>query len=268
MAFSDTGRGDRSGDPQGPKVDGTEGEFESTGFAGVVPEGQPSFEEPPQLELGDEDVRLPWLEGDDDEFEDERGSGMSQGLLLGVFGLLAIAVIVGIVFWAMNGSSDKPLVADGGVIAAPKEPYKTKPENPGGEVVAGTGDTSFAVAEGQSRQPQIGEQEEVPGPGFESVDKPAEKPAEKASAPAKAPAPVSGIGVQVGAYTSKQAAETGWNTLKTQYPDLSGMNHRVLEGQADIGTVYRLQAVPGDLAAAKALCSGMKNAGLSCQVKN
>ncbi|WP_084384927.1 SPOR domain-containing protein [Novosphingobium naphthalenivorans] len=227
------------------------------------------FEQPPQLELGDDGVRLPWLEGDDEEFEDQGGSGIGQGLMLVVLGLVAIGVIVGGLYWVMRDKRDQPLVADGGVIAAPKEPYKTKPENPGGEVVAGTGDTSFAVAEGQSRPPQIedkagdaaGDKGDVAKPGFESVGKPEAKPSAAA-------APAGGVGVQVGAYSTRESAEAGWNALKSQYPALGEVSHRVLQGQADIGTVYRLQAVPGNLAAAKALCNGMKDAGLSCQVKN
>lgn len=260
MAFPDTGQGDRGEDMQDtngkpPREDDA---FENAGFAS---EGE--FE-PPQLELGDDDVRLPWLEGEDDEDEEERGSGMGQGLLLVVLGLVALALIGGGIFWATQSKQGEQLVADGGVIAAPKEPYKVKPENPGGDVVSGTGDTSFAVAEGQTRPPQIGGgKEEAPGPGFESVG----KPEEKAPTATKTEAPVSGVGVQVGAYTSRQQAEAGWSTITSQYPALSGVKHRVVEGKADIGTVYRLQAVPGDLAAAKALCSGMKSAGLSCQVK-
>ncbi|MCJ2187799.1 SPOR domain-containing protein [Novosphingobium beihaiensis] len=264
MAISDMGREDLNGDPNSGGQEGT-GERPFDAPASETPAAPGAdFEQPPQLELGDDDVRLPWLEGDDEEFEDEGGSGIGQGLMLAVLGLVAIGLIVGGLFWVMRDKPDQPLVADGGVIAAPKEPYKTKPENPGGEVVAGTGDTSFAVAEGQTRPPQIEDKEEPAKPGFESVgktdnSKPAAKPS-TASAPA-------GVGVQVGAYSTKKTAEAGWLALKSQYPALADVPHRVLQGQADIGTVYRLQAVPGDLAAAKALCSGMKDAGLSCQVK-
>ncbi|GLK42378.1 MULTISPECIES: SPOR domain-containing protein [Novosphingobium] len=217
-----------------------------------------------QLQL-EEDVRLPWLEGDDEGYEEER-SGIGQGVLLGALGLVALVVIGGGVVWAIKSRPEQPLVADGGVIAAPKAPYKVKPDNPGGEVVEGTGDTSFAVAEGQSRPVQIDKSDDTPAPGFRTTAEPAEaKPTDKASAAAPV---VSGVGVQVGAYASKEAAEAGWNTLKTQYEPLGSMSHRVVQGKADIGTVYRLQAVSGDGAAARALCSGMKAAGMSCQVKN
>ncbi|WP_404482611.1 SPOR domain-containing protein [Novosphingobium sp. BL-52-GroH] len=230
----------------------------------------PFFEQPGQpeggeLALDEGEVRLPWLEGDDEALEDEKG-GISQGLLLGLLGVVALGLIAAAVIWVVNSRPEQPLVADGGVIAAPKEPYKVRPENPGGEVVAGTGDTSFEVAEGQSRSPQIDGRAQTPGPGFETVAPPSAKPSSAAAAPAAAP--VSGVGVQVGAYASREQAEAGWVTLKSQYEALAAMNHRIVQGQADIGTVYRLQAVPGDAAAARGLCSGMKAAGLSCQVKN
>jgi len=41
----------------------------------------------------------------------------------------------------------------------------------------------------------------------------------------------------------------------------------VLQGTADIGTVYRLQAVAPDAAAANALCATLKASGVACQVK-
>jgi hypothetical protein len=226
----------------------------------------PFYEAPGEnrLALDEGDVRLPWLEGDDEEFEQEKG-GVSQGLLLGLLGVVALGLIAAAVIWVVNSRPEQPLVADGGVIAAPKEPYKVRPENPGGEVVAGTGDTSFEVAEGQSRSPQIDKGVDTPAPGFQTVAPPSAKPSPAASPSAS---PVSGVGVQVGAYASREQAEAGWATLKMQYEPLAAMSHRVVQGQADIGTVYRLQAVPGDSAAARSLCSGMKTAGMSCQVKN
>ncbi|MFC0205628.1 SPOR domain-containing protein [Novosphingobium soli] len=235
--------------------------FEDRGDAAV----DTGFEQPRQLDLAEEDVRLPWLEGDDEDYEAEN-RGVGQGVLLALLGLVALAVIAGGVFWMLAGRSDQPLVADGGVIKAPAAPYKVRPDDPGGEVVAGTGDTSFAVAEGQARAPQIDKSDETPAPSSPAMA-PAAAPKPQASATPSA-APVSGVGVQVGAYASREAAEAGWTTLKSQHEPLAGVSHRILQGKADIGTVYRLQAVPGDAAAARALCSGMKAAGLSCQVKN
>ena len=42
----------------------------------------------------------------------------------------------------------------------------------------------------------------------------------------------------------------------------------MIEGKADIGTVYRLQAIAADAAAARTLCGQLRSAGLACQVKD
>ena len=76
-----------------------------------------------------------------------------------------------------------------------------------------------------------------------------------------------GVGVQVGAFGSLASAEAGWNALVGKSAALKGIKHRVIEGSADIGKVYRLQAVAGDAAAADALCGKLKASGISCQVK-
>ena len=94
----------------------------------------------------------------------------------------------------------------------------------------------------------------------------------KAATPAASPAPAAvasgGVGVQVGAFSSKATAEAGWTKLVGQAgAALSGVPHRVVAGNADIGTVYRLQAVAPDAASAQALCGKLKASGISCQVK-
>ncbi|MCC6827184.1 MAG: SPOR domain-containing protein [Novosphingobium sp.] len=213
----------------------------------------------PQLSLGDEDVRLPWLESDDDEDEyDGGGGGQLIGLVL--MGLLALLVIGGAVWWFANRGSGNELVADGGVIKAPAVPYKDKPANPGGKTFDGTGDTSFAVSEGQTRPARLGL---APSPS------PAPAPSAPAAAtPGAAPADTGGVGVQIAAYSNRAQAEAGWTRLSAQYSQLASARHRIVEGRADIGTVYRLQVVAADAAAAGALCRDLKAAGLACQVKN
>lgn len=233
-----------------------------------------------ELELGDDDDRLPWLEGDEDY--EEPGQNTAQLVMAVLLGVLALALIVGGIWWATRAGPDPELVADGGVIEAPDAPYKEHPENPGGKTFEGTGDSSFAVSDGQTRSAQLGDGNSPPKPGFDSVDgdansadgaaKPAAKPTPSATAspaPAATPASTSsGPAVQVAAYSSRATAEAGWNALKQQYSDLSGMRYRIVEGQADIGTVYRVQALPGDKAAANALCRKLKAAGQNCHVKN
>ena len=212
-----------------------------------------------RLAFGDDEVRLPWLESDGDDRDDIGGYNGGQLLGLLLFGLLAIGLIGGGIWWAMSHRKDDVLVADGSVIAAPQEPYKERPKDAGGKTFAGTGDTSFAVSEGQSRPGRLGQTAPTT-----PVVQPSAKPAASASAAATVP----GVGVQVAAYVSRAAAEAGWTKLSGQYEALSGLNHRVVEGSADIGTVYRLQAVTSDSGSAHALCSKLKSAGVACQVKN
>jgi cell division septation protein DedD len=232
----------------------------------------------------DDDVRLPWLESGDDDADDDTGGGALMKLAL--LGLLALVVIVGGIWFASRKASGPELVADGGVIAAPDQPYKEKPSDPGGRTFAGTGDTSFAVSEGQSRPAGMAAEGAAARPGFETVEadpgKTGAKPALAAQTPgaaaaskpaaashAASPAPAaSGVGVQVGAFSSRAAAEAAWSKLSQQHQALTGLPHRVVEGRADIGTVYRLQAVSADGGAARALCSQLRGAGLACQVKN
>lgn len=222
-----------------------------------------------QLSLAAEDERLPWLESSDDEDWGESESS-DTGRLLGlvVMGLVALAAIVGGIWWVTNRSTNPAMVADGSVIAAPAVPYKEAPSNPGGKTFDGTGDSSFAVSEGQTRPAQLGGAPAAPvAPAPAPSAAPVAAGAKPAAAPAVAVTP-GGVGVQVGAFSSQAAAEAGWTKLVGQAGAvLSGVSHRVIAGSADIGTVYRLQAVAGDGGAANALCGKLKGAGISCQVK-
>ena len=213
-----------------------------------------------RLALADEDERLPWLESSDDSLDDDNeGSDMSHTLRLGAMALVALVAIVGGIYWVSHRNPDPALVADGSLVAADSKPYKEAPKDPGGKTFDGTGDTSFAVSEGKNKPAQMAGSDAAPAP----------KPAATAAGNAAASAAASGgVGVQVGAFSSKEAAETGWAKLAGQAGGaLSGVSHRVIAGTADNGTIYRLQAVTPDAAAAGALCSKLKGAGISCQVK-
>jgi len=201
----------------------------------------------PQLALN-EDERLPWLESADDDDDDEGMIDTGRVLRFLGFGLALILLIGGGLWFANHRSgSSGPQVADGGVIKAPAEPYKQVPANQGGKTYAGTGDSAFAVSEGKSTPARLGGGE--------------------APAAAGTDAAAAGVGVQVGAYTSQEAAEAGWTRLSGSSEALKPLKHRVVQGSADIGTVYRLQAIAPDAAAANALCVTLKSAGIACQVK-
>jgi hypothetical protein len=211
-----------------------------------------------QIEFAQEEERLPWLETGEDDLEEADGStGRLIGLVFGVLVLLAVTIggIWGFVH--RGGGSGAP---EGSIIHAPSQPYKMVPANPGGKPMAGTGDTSYAVSEGQTRTPHLNEQSPDTAPAL-------------AESCAAAPTAVSGNdasaggGVQVAAYGSRDKAEAGWNSLVQQSEALKGLHHRVIEGSADIGTVYRLQAVTGDQASAHALCARLRSESIACQVK-
>jgi hypothetical protein len=241
---------------EGPELGGPELDEEEAPFEAGDESAEP---ESARLDLDDEE-RLPWLESVDDD-EDDEGSDTGRLVLLLVAGLVVLAAMVGGIWWATHREPATELQADGSVVPAPATPYKEAPQDPGGKTFAGTGDTSYAVSEGKTITPRL-EGEPAPKPSVELAAKSAAGPA-----PASSPAP-SGVGVQVGAYTSQASAEAGWAKLSQQYSSvLSGVKHRVVEGRADIGTVYRLQALAGDSAGADALCGRLKSAGVACQVK-
>ena len=239
------------------ETDPVEGEtYEADPFAGDDTEGE--------LALGDDDD-LPWLESGEDDHE----AGVDTGRIVGfvLIGLLALAAILGGIWWATNRGNDTELLADGSTIPAPEGPVKTRPDDPGGEQVAGTGDVAPLAGEGEEIEGRVAEADApVPSLDVRSADDSASDEAGAGDAPSESVA--SGVAVQVGAYSSRARAEEGWQTLTGQSEALSGVRHRVVQGTADIGTVYRLQAMAGSASAASDLCRRLKADGVACQVKN
>jgi len=213
-----------------------------------------------QLTLADADERLPWLESDDDY--EQPGVDTGRIVAFAAVGLLAVVVLLGTLYFFTRDERDAPL-ADGSIIEAPDEPYKTRPEDPGGRQVEGTGDTSFEVAEGQRVDGRI---EAGSTPASATDRDPSGAPG--GAAPSAGSALLAaGVGVQVGAYSTRAQAEAGWSQLVGRFEVLQGRSHRVLEGVADSGTIYRLQAIAGGATEADALCRDIKAAGGDCQVK-
>lgn len=236
------------------------GERDDQQFAGNGASADEALDIEEQLSLTGDDDTLPWLEADDDE--PEPGSDY-RILIFGALAVLALgAILLGARHFFLSGS-DGSITPDGSTIAAEEAPYKSRPENPGGEQVAGTGDLSFEVGEGQGREGVVGGREAVPVIEIEPQD--VAQPV--AAAPSGAPAQANGVGVQVGAYSSRAAAEAGWTQLSGRFEALSGVGHRIIEGTADSGTIYRLQAVASNVAAAETLCRAIRNSGGDCQVK-
>lgn len=219
-----------------------------------------------ELALETAEERLPWLESDD-EGEEQPTYDTGRLIGLGLIMLVALVVLVGGVWFFANRGAVSGPAPDGSLIAAPESPYKVRPASPGGKTFAGTGDTSYAVGEGREVEGRLAAAPSAP-PVATPTPQPVSSPKADASAePAGDVGLPAGTAVQVGAYSSRADAQAGWQRLTGQTDALSGVSHRIVAGRADIGTVYRLQAVGGDRAGAQALCARLKAAGIACQVK-
>jgi hypothetical protein len=215
----------------------------------------------------DGDESLPWLEADDDDVP----AGFDTGRLVGIALLMVVLLgaIVGGIWWLTNGGAGGGPEPDGSTVAAPEGPFKVSPEDEGGKTFPGTGDTSFAVGEGKTREGRLASKppaQTQSAPSLDTLTTP--EPAGTSPAPApRSQALPSGTAVQVGAYSNRADAEAGWRTINRQTDVLAGVDYRIVQGQADIGTVFRLQAVGGDAANARRLCRELGAAGLPCAVK-
>ena len=223
-----------------------------------------------ELDLTQDDS-LPWLEAD----EEEAAGGFDYVQFAGFFAILLalLGAMVAGIWFLTNSSQDAEKVADGSTIEAPEGPYKVKPEDRGGKQFDGTGNVAPAVGEGKTREGRLAEAEggakeevvadaDAPKPSLET-----RRTSESGSDKSPPATSASGVGVQVGAYGSRVRAEEGWAELSRSSAALDGVRYRIVKGQADIGTVYRLQAIAGDRAAADRLCAALKADGLPCQVK-
>ncbi|MEN7536507.1 SPOR domain-containing protein [Aurantiacibacter flavus] len=216
--------------------------------------------------LSDMDERLPWLESDEDQ--NEGGVDVGRLVALVVVALAALLGLLALLWFLSQPAEDGELQAEGSTIEAPEEPYRTAPDDPGGTEVAGTGDMSFEVGEGQSRDSQLAS-DSTPTPSIDRTQ------SEAGASPEPSPTPsasastssASGVPIQVAAYSSRARAEQGWNEVRGRYEALSGLNHRIQEAVVDGATVYRLQALAGSASAAEEVCRSVRAAGGDCQVK-
>ncbi len=229
-------------------------------------EGYRDSSENAELALSGDDS-LPWLESD--EYDPDEGA-VDTARIIGFAAILLVilATAIGGIWWYSNNVLGGQILADGSTIEALAGPYKERPEDAGGKEFAGTGNVAPAVGEGIMREGQLAERpmpQPVPATAPTSGGPP--RPSIETRSSEEAPVEQAGVGVQVGAYGTRAAAEAGWSTLLRQTDVLSGVGHRVVKGQADIGTVYRLQAVAADASTARALCEALKADGVACQVK-
>ncbi|MGB3710444.1 MAG: SPOR domain-containing protein [Erythrobacter sp.] len=218
-----------------------------------------------ELDLAADDS-LPWLESDE---QDVNGGGVDTTQIVGfILGLAAIlVVVVGAVWYISNAGSGSGPEPDGSTIAAPEGPIKERPDDPGGKEFAGTGNVAPVVGEGGTREGRLATSDEASGEddGTPSADTASTDEAAAENEPEPA---LSGVGVQLAAYRSRERAQQGWRDLRARTEVLNGVDYRITRGVVDIGTVYRLQAIASNRAAGIALCERLKADGLDCQVKS
>jgi hypothetical protein len=245
------------------------------------------------LGLGDED-RLPWLEAAD-EYEDDGEVSPTRLLVMVLGGLVLIGAVLGGLWWIQNGGAR----GQGELIAAQEGDYKVAPKNDAAKTFEGEGDASFAASEGvlpagkvdPTRMPE--EPAATPAER-EAAAKAAKKAEADKAAAAKAaaaktaptekgkpvatsvktaeaatkaaPAPAGSAMIQLGAFSSEEAAAKAWINLTKRFAYLSGLSKSVSPATVDSGKVYRLRAVAGTTANAQSLCGKLRVAGENCVV--
>ena len=219
------------------------------------------------------DPDLPWLQ----EVEDEDApSGISaRAMLLGLVAVVIVAAAVAAAFFWL-GRQDGAAGGAPELIRAPEEPYKVKPEDPGGLDIAGASRTTFQTSAGQdidsrldleaardgiAPKPAEPEPKRLP-PNETKEPLPAETPAPTAPKPSGAPGTV----VQLGAFKNTAQAERAWTALSARFGVLSGMTKIVVPYSAGGSSGYRLRAAAGSPEAARAACEAIQAGGESCFV--
>lgn len=207
---------------------------------------------------------LPWLEPVDDE-DQPRGVSARKMLAALLMVGIAVAIVAGTMFYMgrKSGGSGPPEL-----IRAEAGPYKVRPDDPGGLDVAGDSGTAFATGAGEDRDAQldVGKMTEPPPPPPLAEDAPkppppAPKPPEpKPDVPATPGAP--GPTVQLGAYGSTAKAETAWRMLSSRFPAVGALTKQVVPYSGG----FRLRAVAGSSAEARAACAAVTAGGENCFV--
>ncbi len=76
---------------------------------------------------------------------------------------------------------------------------------------------------------------------------------------------IGGFGVQLGAFSSEDKANTEWRALVGRFgPQLGGLTPHVVSADTSSGKLFRLQAQAGDEARARAICDALKKQSQAC----
>ena len=235
--------------------------------------------------LDDRD-RLPWLEPAGIEEEPEKVSPLKVVGLVAI-GLALLGVIVGGGYWLKNrpagGGSENATL-----IAAKSASYKIPANASDAKAFDGEGDAAFEASEGGEAAGKIDASKvpEAPRTDLKAakektpvVAKAAEaKPVVKAAVknvpadPKKAVAAAGGAAtpgaarIQLGAFGSKDLAETVWKKLSGRFDYVAAATHSVEPVETGGKTLYRLRASVASAADATAACGKLRVAGESCMV--
>ena len=216
------------------------------------------------MSVREEEERLPWLEA----VEDQDGPRAISATKIAVG---AVVILVGL---GALGATTFLLGRDAGegsgapeLIAAPDTPYKVKPEDPGGLDLSEDSGTAHATSVGEDPDARLDTTklgdaapriavEETPPPARDTGPEPAPQPA------------ASGPLVQLGAYSTRAKAETGWALLSSQFPEVAALDKVIQQAEVNGQTLYRLRARAADAAAARSACGALDAAGESCVIVN
>ncbi len=232
--------------------------------------------------LDDRD-RLPWLEPAGIEDEPEKVSPLKIVGLVAI-GLALLGVIVGGGYWLKNrptgGGSENATL-----IAAKSASYKIPANASDAKEFDGEGDTSFEASAGGEATGKIDASKVPEAPrtdlrAAEAKTAPVVKAAQakptvmaavknvpadpKKSGVAADVAAAPGMArIQLGAFGSKDLAETVWKKLSGRFDYLAAATHSVEPVEANGKTLYRLRA---SIASAADACGKLRVAGESCMV--
>ena len=218
------------------------------------------------LRSGYDEDSLPWLQ----EVEDEDApSGISaRSMLLGILIVLLIAgALAAGFFWA--GRHQGGVAGAPELIRAPAEPYKVKPDDPGGLDIAGDSETAYQTSAGEDVDARLNL--EAPGAdvpaGTPRQEPERSEPAEAsepaaAETPAPQPSGAAGSVIQLGAFANQAQAERAWTALSSRFPSVAALDKRIVPFSGGI----RLRAAASSPAEARQVCQALEAAGEACFV--
>lgn len=201
----------------------------------------------------------PWLAPIEEE-EEPSGPSLLKVIGLAIFGMLLIGAIVGGYSWWSNRGATS---GNGELIAAPAEPYKVPPDNPGGMQVEGEGDVAFAASAGDEPQARIDMNAVAEKPITEELAKDIamlEDPEPKPVAPGFSGSDMVAT-IQLGAFSSEAAANSAWKGLAGRFKYMEPLAYSIVPVKSGDKTLYRLRA-KGEGAAN--ICGRLRIAGETC----